>query len=92
LDTATLLNQLRRERDELSATISVLERRTGSSATPKSGTAKPHGRHWSAADRAKMSKLIRARLASKKKALAARKGARKPKAAPKPHNKPQSQA
>jgi len=79
MDTTTLLNQLRKERDELSATISVLERRAGVSpaATRRASAPKRHGRVMSAAAKAAMSRKLKAIWAAKKKASAARSKAAK---------------
>jgi hypothetical protein len=93
LDTRQLLDQLRKERDELSATIIVLERRVGTSA-PASSTRgssvapKPHGRMMSAADKAAMSRKLKAVWAAKRaKAGARSRAAKKAAAARKPAKK-----
>ena len=74
MDTATLLNSLRKERDELSATIAVLERRM---PTSTAGKTKPHGRRLSAKARAAMSRKLKQVWAQKRKARAARSKAAK---------------
>jgi hypothetical protein len=63
MEAISLLTELRQEKEELAATIKVLERRLGSgspstSATP-SATAKK-GHVWSAEQRAAMSRKLRA--------------------------------
>jgi hypothetical protein len=81
-----LLEQLRKEYEELGTVIKVLERRGGSAVahSPKSpkGQPKRHGRHWTPAMRAAMSKRIKAAIAAKK-AKKTHKVTRKPKAAAK---------
>ncbi|MFZ0478381.1 MAG: hypothetical protein WAL71_04475 [Terriglobales bacterium] len=69
METTTLLEQLRKERDELSATISVLERRlhhpqaSTNGATP---TPKKHGKVWTAAEKAVLSRKLKAVWARRK--------------------------
>jgi hypothetical protein len=73
MDVKTLIAQLESELETLKSTIATLKARVGDShtnATRKQVTnkaAKPHGRVWSAADRNRMSKIIKARFAAKKR-------------------------
>lgn len=83
MDTSTLLNQLRQERAELDATISVLERRAGAVSVGGSRKPKKHGRPMSAAAKLAMSKKLKAVWAAKKKASAARSKAAKARVAKK---------
>lgn len=83
MDTRQLLEQLRKERDELSATISVLERRTGEVSVGGSRKPKKHGRPMSAAAKLAMSKKLKAVWAAKKKAFASRSKAAKARVAKK---------
>lgn len=74
MEARQLLDQLVKERDDLNTLIEGLRNRLRGSPSHAStkGSPKAHGRVWSQADRLKMSKLMKARLASKKKAPAAR--------------------
>jgi len=76
MDSKTLLEQLRSERAELDATITVLEKRFGVQGavprTRKSTGPKRHGRVMSAAAKAAMSRKLKAVWAAKKAKAAAR--------------------
>jgi hypothetical protein len=63
MDANTLLIQLRKERDELSATIHVLEKRVGKAVAKVAKAANP----MSEATKAKLRKIMKAKWAAKKK-------------------------
>jgi len=66
METTTLLEQLRKERDELSATISVLERRFNSRPSTNGAKPKKHGKVWTAAEKAVLSRKLKAVWAKRK--------------------------
>ena len=71
MDVVTLLRTLEAERDGLDATIKTLRARLGASRTnakAPGAPSKPHGSVWTPARRLAMSKLMKARLATKRKA------------------------
>ena len=72
MDVTTLLKNLEAERDSLDATIKTLRRHLqGSRASQshaKAPGAKPQASVWTPARRLAMSKLVKARIAAKKKA------------------------
>lgn len=69
MDVVTLLRTLEAERDGLDATIKTLRARLGASHTnAKAPAPKPHRSVWTPARRLAMSKLMKARLATKRKA------------------------
>ena len=85
MNMTLFVENLEREREGLDATINYLRGRLGISRPKGADEAKPHGRKWSAADRAKMSRLIKARLAAKRRAAEAQsKGAKRAAASRKP--------
>jgi hypothetical protein len=83
MEARSLLDQLMKERSELDSLIEGLRKRLGGSqahakahSAPK-GKPKRHGRHWTPAMRAAMSRRLKQVIAAKR----AKKAARKPKAA-----------
>lgn len=63
----TLLEQALAERDRLTKVIELLQGKDAKPTPQGKGAPKAHGRKWSEADKLKMSKLIKSRLATKKR-------------------------